>query len=401
MNILFLSVSTFTSVKERGIYSDLMRELRSRGHKIYIAAPAERRYGMPTTLIKEENVEILKIWTFNIQKTNLIEKGMGTLLIEYQFDRAIRRYWGDVNFNLVLYATPTITFNNVVDRVKKRCGSRSYLMLKDIFPQNAVDLGMLRKGGLMHSFFRRKERKLYRISDRIGCMSPANCRYVIEHNPEVDARKVELCPNSVEPVACEPQDAASRAKLLGKYGIPADKTLYIYGGNLGKPQGLDFLLDVVAANESSKIRHIVIVGNGTEYPRMRRWMDEHRPAHATLLSALDKADYDNLVKACHVGMIFLDPRFTIPNYPSRLLSYLENSMPVLMATDANTDVGTIAESEGYGLWSLNGDLPLFMSHMESLKDSHLRNTMGKKGLDYMLANYTAEKAADIIEASLK
>ncbi len=397
MKILFLSLSRFDNVNERGIYSDLMRELIRRGNDVYIASPTERRFGKPTHLIDSENCHILKIKTLNIQKTNIIEKGAGTLLLEYQFDSAIRKYWGDVRFDLVLYATPPITFNRVIERINKRCGCRSYLMLKDIFPQNAVDLGMMKNGGLMHRLFRKKEERLYQISDRIGCMSPANCEYVIRHNPAVDPAKVELCPNAVEPVDIRPVSEEERSALLAGLDVPADKTIFIYGGNLGKPQGIDFLLEVVAANENRDNSYIIIVGNGTEYPKIEKWFSGNNPRNAKLLSALPKDRYDSLVRAAHVGLIFLDPRFTIPNFPSRLLSYLENSMPVLLATDPNTDMGRIAEREGFGLWARSGDLSRFMNNMNQLAgDAAEIRRMGLAGKRFLLDKYTVDKVADTI-----
>ena len=395
MNILFLSLSRFTDINERGIYSDLMRELVRRGNKVYIASPTERRFGKPTSLVNDGNVEILKIKTLNIQKTNIVEKGIGTLLLEWQFDRAIQKYWGDVKFDMVLYATPPITFNKVIGKVKRRCGARSYLMLKDIFPQNAVDLGMMKQGSLLHKLFRKKEERLYQISDRIGCMSPANCDYVIEHNPKVDPSKVELCPNAIE-VVTFPQISADEKRLsLEKYGIPADKTLFIYGGNLGKPQGIDFLLKVVEANEARNDSYIIIVGSGTESHKITDWFDEYKPKNAKHMSALPKDEYDKLVRICDVGLIFLDPRFTIPNFPSRLLSYLENSMPVLLATDPNTDIGRIAEAEGFGLWSLNGDIHTFIHNMCQFANNRaMINGMGEIGYTYLLDNYTVDKAIE-------
>ncbi len=397
MNILFLSLSRFDDVNVRGIYSDLMREFIKRGNDVYIASPTERRFGKPTHLIDSPNCHILKIRTLNIQKTNIVEKGIGTLLLESQFDRAIHKYWGNVNFDLVLYATPPITFNKVIERVKKRCGCRSYLMLKDIFPQNAVDLGMMKRGSLLHKLFRRKEERLYQISDRIGCMSPANCEYVIRHNPAVDPAKVELCPNAIEPIDIPALSDSERNELLSKFAIPTDKTLFIYGGNIGKPQGIDSLLKVVEANESCDNSYIVIVGSGTEFPKIKQWFEIHSPKNAKLIAGLPKNEYDNLIRACHVGLIFLDPRFTIPNFPSRLLSYLENSMPVLLATDANTDMGRIAEREGFGLWAQSGDLKKFKDNMTMLANDKERLTsMGRKGKKFLLDNYTVNHVVNII-----
>lgn len=397
MNILFLSLSRFDDVNVRGIYSDLMREFIKRGNDMYIASPTERRFGKPTHLIDSPHCHILKIKTLNIQKTNIIEKGIGTLMLESQFDRAIRKYWGGVNFDLVLYATPPITFNKVIECVKKRCDCRSYLMLKDIFPQNAVDLGMMKEGSLLHKMFRRKEERLYHISDRIGCMSPANCEYVIKHNQAVDPQKVELCPNAVMPVEIPKLSESERNSLLSNLGIPVDKTLFIYGGNLGKPQGIDFLLKVVETNESRDNSFIAIVGSGTEFSKIKQWFEIHSPKNAKLIAGLPKIEYDTLIRACNVGLIFLDPRFTIPNFPSRIISYLENSMPVLLATDTNTDMGRIAEREGFGLWSPSGDLNTFMNNIAILSnDKNRSKVMGEKGKTYLLNNYTIDIVADII-----
>lgn len=395
MNILFLTISRIDDINARGIYSDLMREFINRGNHVFIASPTERRFGQDTHLIKSDNCEILKIRTLNIQKTNVIEKGIATLLLEYQFDRAIRKNWGEIKFDLVLYATPPITFNRVIDRIKRRCGCRSYLMLKDIFPQNAVDLGMMKKGSALYRLFRKKEKRLYDLSDKIGCMSPANCEYVIRENPGVNPAKVEVCPNAIMPIDIAPLNHDERCEVRAGLNLPSDKTLFIYGGNLGKPQGVDFLLKVIEANESMKESHIIVVGSGTEFPRISSWFETRRPQNATLLAGLPKDEYDKLIRACDVGMIFLDPRFTIPNFPSRLLSYLENRMPVLLATDTNTDMGRIAVDADFGLWCESGDLDSFMANISSLTPASI-SRMGNNGYRYMTDHYTADKVADII-----
>lgn len=397
MNILFLTITKIGSVKERGIYTDLMREFIRRGHRVYIAAPTERRYGQKTHLIEEDGCEILNIRTLNIQKTNIVEKGIGTILLESQFNRAISRQWPGVKFDIILYSTPPITFNKVIERQQRRTGAPTYLMLKDIFPQNAVDLGMFSTGSIFYRMFRRKERSLYRLSDRIGCMSPANARYVVDHNPDVDPAKVEQCPNAVELIAMPDLIRQQKEEILQKYGLPIDRTIYVYGGNLGKPQGIDFLLKVIEANEERSDSYIAVVGNGTEYNRMERWFAEHRPRNAKLLARLQKEDYDRFVRSCHVGLIFLDPRFTIPNFPSRLLSYLENSMPVLLATDTNTDIGVIACENNFGLWSRSGDVAAFMANMDRMTPQAIVG-MGKDGRRFLEENYTVDKAADKILA---
>ena len=395
MNILFLTVSRIENIESRGIYTDLLRCFIKNGHKVHIVSPTERRFGKETQLIENSNHSILKVKTLNIQKTNILEKGIGTILLEYQFEKAINKYYRDIKFDLVLYSTPPITLTRIIDKIKKRDGARTYLLLKDIFPQNAVDIGMMSKTGLLYKSFRKKESKLYQLSDFIGCMSPANVEFVLKHNPDINAETVEVCPNSVELEKELP--AVDKSLLKDKYGIPSESTVFIYGGNLGKPQGLDFLLKVLESNLYKKDRYFLVVGSGTESGKIAKWFDENKPNNAQLISALPKQEYDELVKSCDVGLIFLDPRFTIPNYPSRLLSYLEYKMPVLMATDINTDIGSIAQENGYGLWCENGDLDKFNSLLDTLtNNSDLRSQMGENGYKFLKENYTVDKSYEII-----
>lgn len=401
MNTLFLTMSSgMQNIEDRGIYTDLMRKFRDEGHEVYIIYPLERRTGLYTEVTVKNHVHLLGVKTLNLTKTNIIEKGIGQVLLEYQFKVALKRYFGTVKFDLILYSTPPITFTKVIRYAKKRNPEAlSYLMLKDIFPQNAVDLGMFSLNSFYYKMFRKKEKRLYEISDFIGCMSPANVDFVLKHNSEIDVTKVEICPNAIEIVN---KPVVSRNVVLQRFQMPTDKLMLIYGGNLGKPQGIDFLLEVIEENERRKDTHIIIVGNGTEYQRTKLWFDEKHPKHATLISYLPKTDYDELVRSCDVGMIFLDKRFTIPNYPSRLLSYLENKMPVLMATDLNTDIGNIAERNGYGMWTESGSIVAFMSMIDEVAtDKLLLKEMGEKGYRFLKDNYTVTHAYEIIMKHLR
>lgn len=395
MKILFLTMSSgFTNIEARGIYTDLMRKFRDEGHDVYIIHPNERRTGKPTKVKTDGRIHCLGVRTLNVTKTNVIEKGIGQLLLESLFKRALKTHFGNVKFDIILYSTPPITFNNVIKYAKKVSGGKAmtYLLLKDIFPQNAVDMGMLSKTGVkgvLYKMFRRKEEELYRISDYIGCMSPANVHYVLRHNPSVSVNKVEIAPNSVDLTPDEPINEEENSAILTKYGLPTDKPIFVYGGNLGIPQGIPFLIDCLEANADRKDCHFVVVGSGTYYQCLEEWYNEHKPKAVTIMKGLPKADYDKLVRACQVGLIFLDYRFTIPNYPSRLLSYLENKMPVIACTDPNCDAGAIAEENGFGMYVPSNDVKAFTAAVDHMLSADIK-VMGSKGYDFMKANYLVE-----------
>ncbi len=391
INILFLTLLDFNTLEERNIYTDLLRTFRKNGHNLYVVSPVERRKGQPTRLVTEDGVRILKPRIGNTQKTNILEKGISTLALEPLIKSAIKKHFSDVKFDLILYSTPPITFANVIDYVKKRDGAKSYLLLKDIFPQNAVDIGMLPTKGpkaLIYKFFRKKEEKLYALSDHIGCMSQANADYLLRHNPAIDAAKVHVNPNSIEAQDIKP-DLQKKSAIYQKYAISEKATTFLYGGNLGKPQDIPFIIKCLKTNAHKEDRFFVICGNGTEYGRLQTYVEEEKPGNVLLLNGLPRAEYEDFSKAFDVGLIFLDHRFTIPNFPSRLLSYMQARMPVLACTDPNTDIGKVITENNFGWWCESVDENAFTQKVDEAIASELPR-LGENAFSYLLENYTAE-----------
>ena len=395
MNVMFLTLLDFNSFSDRNIYCDLLREFIRNGHEVYCISPAERRMGIDTHF--EENGHLLKLKVGNTQKTNIVEKGISTLLIEPQLVDAIKKHFACVQFDLVLYSTPPITLANAVRYVKKRDGAQTYLLLKDIFPQNAIDLEMMSKSGvkgILYRYFRAKEKKLYALSDRIGCMSQANIDYVLKHNPEVSAEKVELCPNSVEPIDMRVPEEEKLA-IRKKYDLPLDKKLFVYGGNLGKPQDVPFIVECLKACAKIRDAYFVIAGSGTERHFLKEYVETEKPGHVKLFGYIPKAEYDKMIACCDVGLIFLDHRFTIPNFPSRMLSYMQAGLPVLACTDPNTDIGKVVVESGFGWWCESNNVNAFANAIQINLASHIK-VMGARGYRYLCKYYSAEQAGETI-----
>lgn len=401
MNILFISISSIPDVNLHSISLDLLREFQKHGHNICIICALEKQNPKPTYLSEEENFKIVRVQIGGNKKAGLIEKGLTTIREPYRYISAIKKFYGSERFDVVLYPTPPVTQVKTVEYIKKRDNARCYLLLKDIFPQNAVDIGMMRKNGvkgLLYNHFRNVEKKLYKISDYIGCMSEANVQYVLRQNPEVDPDKVEICPNSIE-VFDKSIDDKTRETIRKKYSIPLDKTVFIYGGNLGKPQGIPFVIECMKREKDEDSAFFVIVGDGTEYSKLESFIDNSNQSNLKLLKKLPKDDYDTLVSACDVGLIFLDHRFTIPNFPSRLLGYLQTRIPVLAVTDPNSDVGKVIVEGGFGWWCESNSVQSFADTIEMALEADIHR-LGDIGFEYLRDHYSVEKQYNTIMNSI-
>lgn len=390
MNVLFLTMANFRSISERGIYEDLMRMFVRNRHNVLVVAPAEKRDGKNTACIKEkDNFTLLKVKTGNLQKASFFKKGIATVKVPGQFKKAINKHFRDMKFDLILYSTPPITLYGAVKYFKRRDKAKTFLLLKDIFPQNAVDIGVLRKNGpkgIIYKYFRQKEKKFYAVSDYIGCMSVANVNYILSQNCEIDDYKVGIVPNSIEPIDVS-LTAEEKAQMRNKYEIPQDKIVFVYGGNLGKPQGVPFITECLKSQKDNENVFFLIVGDGTEYGLLERYVKTEKLKNVKVMQRLPKEDFDKIVASCDVGLIFLDFRFTIPNYPSRLLSYMQAGIPVFACTDPHTDVGKDIVEGGFGWVCASNDINGFDTKIREICSSDFA-AKGVAAREYLVENFT-------------
>lgn len=396
MNILFLTLVEINDFNQTGIYPDLIYEFAEHGHDMYVISPCEEKNMNRYTLLREsDHIHLISAIIHNYYGVGHFKKGIATLVIGKRYFEAINKAIPKIKFELILYSTPPITFYNVIKKLKKRDKAYTYLLLKDIWPQGLIDVGALSSSGLkgiVTCYFKHKEKKLYDISDFIGCMSKKNCEYIIERSC-VCKDKVEVCPNSIKVRG----DNIVNKKMVRKYyTLPIDKTIFVYGGNLGVAQGIDFIIRCLIEIEKKEGVFILIVGSGTEYKRLSDWFEANQPKNSKLISFLPKKEYLEIMVACDVGLIFLDHRFTIPNFPSRILSYLEYKMPILAVTDTATDIGEIIVAGEFGYWCESNDVKRFGELLELFMDTEECSQMGINGYNYLIKHYSTNIAYKII-----
>lgn len=334
MRILFPTIAY--KMNSGSIYNDLVDCLVEHGHQIVICRSCSDEKSSKIYKVNS-NLTILNIKTGNQFERNLIKKGINMMLLEKQFINDIKKELENDKFDLILYATPPISLNGVVKFCKKKYNARTFLMLKDIFPQNAVDLNIIKKNSIVYKIFSKKEENLYQISDYIGCMSQKNIEYLNKYNQSIQD-KAHIFFNSIK----IPKEITFKSSNN-------NTTTFLFGGNLGKPQNMPFLIDIIENLKNYPLANFIIVGTGTEEYLIKQYSEENT-INFRYLSYLKKVEYDRLLQSCDVGLICLDPRFTIANIPSKLPTYYALKKPVLAITDDFTDLRNMVETEKCGWW---------------------------------------------------
>ena len=397
MRVIFLGLAVPNMNEYHNMFTELVVEFRNNGHDIMIVAPTydENVYGMQI----EDGIPTLRVPTLELFGVGKIQKGLATLLLPYQYKRALKKSNIDLRFDLVMMPTPPITLVNVASWLKRKYGSKMYLILRDIFPQNALDLGMMNPKGLAYTYFRKKEKEMYFASDYIGCMSPGNIDYVKRHNPEQDSNKLHLLPNWAW---LQPNlEQQERIKIKEQYGL-LDKFIVVFGGNIGKPQKMENIVALAKSCSAIKEIFFLIIGGGNEKEHLDQMILQENLNNVRVKDFLSREEFFKVLQIADVGLISLSENFTIPNIPSKSLVYFNARVPILASVDLNTDFGTQLENIGAGLWAEAGKTEILKEKLMYLYNNpDKRMKMGENGYQYFKSNLLASMAYKNIISRVK
>lgn len=393
MNVLFI----FPVFPESTTTSNLANDLTSKfseHHKVYVATPREKKHGLGTEIQKHHNTEVLRVKTGDLFDTvTKFNKLITTFTMPRKLLSAIKEHWEDVDFDLIITQTPYTSNALLINGLKSYYHCPALLILFDLFPQNALDIGLI-KNKITFKYFKSIEKKMLLLFDYIGCMSEGNINYMKNNYSYIDKNKFFLLPlwGSVD---SEPEKT-SRHEIRTKYGLSNEDFILIFGGNLGKPQKIDNIIKLAKACVDDPDIKFLIIGKGSEADRIKKIIQTNNINNIVFISYIPREDYEAITRSSDIGLVSLDERFTVPNFPSKTIDYIRFGLPVLASLDkcSASDYGKlIQEKMGFGLFSQAGDTEKFKENLYKIKnDQDVRAKFRKNALNAYKDHFSLENA---------
>ena len=342
MKILLLAIhyppmKTSCAVQMR----DLAIELLSQGHKPIVVTTSEDIYKS----IINEKIDGINILRIKINKTNnarYFKRGINEIMLPLKVIIGIKKSKIPINdLNAIIWYSPTIFFGPVVSYLKRVSKCPSYLILRDIFPEWALDLGILKKN-LIYYFLKIVANYQYSVANVIGVQTSSNLKY-LEGWSKKSKRKLEVLNNWLSPTNEKKTNISLyNTNLFGR-------KLFVYTGNMGVAQGLDVFIELAADLKSRKDLGFLFVGRGSEVNKLKRKSALKKLDNILFFDEIDPDEIPSLLKSCHVGLISLDLRHKSHNIPGKFLTYLKAGLPVLAKINPGTDLQNIIEKEKVGI----------------------------------------------------
>lgn len=397
MNILFIFSRHSENPNDSTLTKDLSDEFFKKGNNVTVVTLLEKKYQRKTELKIENGYKVLRVKTgnyFNI--SNKIEKGMTVLTMASDLKKGIIKYLGNEKYDLIITHTPFVSTEKLITPLKKYFNCPAHLILWDIFPQNAKDIGII-TNSLLFSFFKLKEKKMLSAYDCIWCMSEGNINYLKKNYSFLNKEKIKLLRNWA---LIKPKLEINKEEIRKKYNFYKDDFISIFGGNMGKPQKLENILLLAKKCLENRNIKFLFIGSGSEKERLEKIAKDNKLINVFFVNQVPRKDYEKVTASCDIGLVSLDERFTVPNFPSKTTDYFKLSLPILASLDkcASEDYGDFLQNKVKGgLFAQAGNIEeLYKQFMKLYLDEYLRKTLGNNGRKFYEEELGVDKAYETI-----
>ncbi len=334
----------------------------------------------------ENGVNIIRIKTLPTHKVAYVLRGIAQLLLPPLFLRACSKYVKDKIDSVVVYS-PHLPLTQVGARIKKRHGAKFLLNIQDIFPQGAIDLGILRQPQAI-KFFERMERKAYEAADAITTCTHRARQFLIE-NKSVLEDKVSVVPNWID-IAPYENVPPAETSFRKSHGLE-DSFLVVFPGVLGPTQGLDFVLDVARELRDVERLRFLFVGDGTEGEGLKERARVEGIGNVLFWSFVSPDDYPRLLSEADVGLLSLRKDCKTPTVPGKLFGFLAASLPVMAFLNAESEGHRMIGEANCGMVMVSDDVgAAARSVRQFISNSSELSQFGKNGREYVESLYTKE-----------
>lgn len=387
MNILLLTDDYLPSTKSAALMmAQLARALVRQGHAVTVATPRNQSEKISCETA-ETGLKVIQFRSGAFKNVNKFLRCLNESLFSCRLLLRTGKELKRQKIDLIVTYSPSIFWGPAVWYLKHRHHCRTYLIVRDIFPQWVIDSGNLGRYSPITAYFRFFEWLNYLVADRIGVQMPGNLAYFSNRKLR---NKTEVLYNWFDTTVPLQQGSGLRERLGWQ-----DKVIFFFGGNLGQAQDMGNLLRLAARMKQHPKARFLLVGNGDEFEMLQTVRKSQKLDNLILLPPVPQKEYFRLLSQIDIGLFTLHPAHKTQNFPGKLLGYMAYSKPILGSVNAGNDILDILEEAQAGLVSVNPDDDAFAANAICLlNDIEKRQRMGKSGRQLLEKSFSVSSAAE-------
>lgn len=354
-----LIADTFPPQRSSGAVQlrDLVHEFTRQGHSICVFLPVSQQEAW--RLEGFDGAQVLRLKAPRTKNVGYVRRTFAELLMPFAMWWNIRKSpLHDAQWDAVVWYSPSIFFGPLVSWFRQSSSCKSYMIIRDIFPEWTVDMGLMRKG-LVYRFYDAIARYQYSVADVVGVQTSGNLAYFLEWEKQPN-RRLEVLQNWLDkPAHAECSIRIDETELKGR-------RVLVYAGNMGVAQGLDIFFDVIESMRERSEVGFLFVGRGAEAARLKEEAQQRKLDAVVFFDEIDPDEIPGLYAQCDAGIVSLDSRHKSHNIPGKFLTYMQSGLPVLAKINSGNDLAQLIRDERVGQVCENNEIEDLLLAMQRL-----------------------------------
>lgn len=282
-------------------------------------------------------------------KNNLLFRIVGLFSLSFKF---LVKIVQNVRKNDLIFSGTNPIFLILCIALSKRfIHFKWVLLVHDVFPNNLVAAGILKKSNFFYQFLD-------------GLFSWAYCSadalIVIGRDMESLFKQKQITgeliyrPNWVNKYEITPINR-NNSTLLQELGW-VNRVVFQFFGNAGRLQGIQNLLEAIQQVTDSRAAFLFI-GEGSEFRLIRNFSESHPQLPIAIISSADISSRNEGLAACDIAIVTLIEGMQGIGVPSKSYFSLAADRPILGVVDDGSELAQmIQESKGVG-WHCKPGMP--------------------------------------------
>ena len=372
---------------------ELALELKNNSHEILVLTPKPTQKKL-LTIQKIDGISVLFFKSGEIKNVGKVKRAINESLLSYQAFRSSKKYLKENQCDGIIYFSPSIFFGSLVKKLSNLWNCKSYLILRDIFPQWAFDNNLINENSIVHKYFSFFEKINYKSANRIGVMSPSNLEFFKSKN--INTSKFEVLYNWSQITEIPKKVNNFRKKLKLE-----NKIVLFYGGNIGHAQQMINLINLAKKFTENSSVHFLFVGQGDEVELLMEEVSNNKLKNITYLPPVNQKIYFEMLNEFDIGMFSLHSGHKTHNFPGKLLGYMSYSKPILGCVNSGNDLADIVNSAKAGIIvNSNDSLGLYEAAKILIDSKSIRNKMGTNGRELLMNKFSVKSISKQILSNL-
>lgn len=320
---------------------DLAQAFVQEGHQVTVITP-DSALKEDIQITQQDGARLVRAKAFKTKDINYVFRTLAEFINPFVIWHKLKKSPEFLNnqYDGIIWYSPTIFWGPLIKKLKQQYKIKAYLILRDIFPDWALDLGLIKKG-VIYKFLKAVELFQYKQADVIGVQSPNNLKYFKRMNTTLKANievlwnwlgKIEETPCSID---------------LNKTSL-AGRKVFIYSGNMGIAQGIENIIELVKAFKDRKNIGFVFIGRGSEVERLKLLVNSNSLKNTLIFDEVEPSEMLGLLRQCVGGLVALHPNHRTHNIPGKVIMYLRAKLPIIGVVNEGNDLIQLAEDYKLG-----------------------------------------------------